>query len=257
MSITDVITAAADAAAVAWRGGCAALAAVLRGVAGECDPIGDRDSKTLLPGLYRPVGESGTGTCPRDCELAGDCYAGRGYVWVAARRSSGSALAFGVAAVGVGVLSVLRDRHPGRVLVSGDLCRDGAADPEAITALALAGQEVRRVTGEQGDVLYGYTHLRDAAIVASLAESGVVLLRSGLYEPGCAVVYPVSRIDDLREQHPGLRFVACPHATHGTPCRVCAVCHTAPRRGVTVVLEPSGNRAARLTKRLLEAPVGA
>ena len=95
-----------------------------------------------------------------------------------------------------------RHHHPGRVLVTGDLCQHGKADTALIKGFCSAGKALQEATGQEC-VAYGYTHLENSAsVVEVLGESGIELLRSDHYGPGGSVIWPLEHLESLRSGIP-------------------------------------------------------
>jgi len=220
-------------------------------------PMGDQDGKTLLPGFYRGIGCDGNGTCPSSCPFMpkgnaqGPCY-GAGYrTRQHAKRAPASVEAAVAAFIACCYVACRRDRHPGRLFITGDCCRDGVRDDLLIDGLAAAGRRLAARLRLSGPVGYGYSQLQEQGLYERLRGSHVAMLRSSWIGPGGATVWPIEHLSTLKERHPGTTFVPCAHHTRGIPCRVCDLCHRAPERGHCVVLQPTGTHRKRITAALL------
>lgn len=142
------------------------------------NPAGSGNSKTELPGTYRPVGA----TCPATCEaLNNGCYAQVGRVHMSAIRAAADAVLSARAAV-FAMVAAVRYGAPARLHVSGDFATpDGSVDAEYVNALCAIGAELQRLSGADV-VAYTYTHF-DAATFGEyherLAAVGIVVRWSG------------------------------------------------------------------------------
>lgn len=225
----------------------------------ECAAFGDSDSKTGLPGFYRPVGVV-HGTCPHDCYLlpasqeeAYPCYAHGGRVVLIAKRSPISVEAAVASFVACSVVAMVRDKHPSRMFISGDGCRNGRVDNDLFEALFRAADAVAAELGVDGPVAYGYTQIKveSSTIQWEARKHHLTLLRSRYPGPGGAVVWPITHLQELREMFPEVKFKPCLHYLEGLRCRQCSLCHKAVDRGHCVVLQPVGNNRRRLKQTLL------
>jgi len=219
-----------------------------------CLPMGEGDSKTRLPGFYRPLGV--WGSCPKSCPLLRDggrrCYAFSGYVVLHARRATLGVRDAVNAFVATSVVSLTVHDRPSRMFVSGDGCFEGKVDEHLFDRLCKAADMVAGALGRVGPVAYGYTRIPDSeALQRRLSEHHIELLRSGHPGPGGTVIWPITHMRELQERYPETEFAPCLHYTKRTPCSRCYRCVTARKLRRCVVLNPIGNHAKTIKQELL------
>jgi hypothetical protein len=202
-------------------------------------PFGVGNKKTgPLPGFYRKVGN----TCPPDCPYLGKgCYSQGGPACLQQVRAVDDPEATIASFI---VCAILAHKYcngwPARMLVSGDLCRYGVVDRELVDGLKAAAAALQEHLGQE-IVGYGYTHTHDPALLAELADAGIVVLQSDEIGPGCAIVHPHKDMGSLPKAD-GFRYIKCPSQTtdHKIKCLTCPICKESRQRKHCVVFDPHG-----------------
>lgn len=209
-----------------------------------CNPVGANNAKTGTPATYRPVGP----TCP-PCPISDVCYAKFGRVKLHAQRSKSNTSA-SLTAAAVAIAVSVKMGTLARLHVSGDFFNDGVTDEAYINGLVEIAGYVRIQQQLDGPVAWTYTHASKEVFEPNrllLDEAGIRVLYSGVVEPGGAVVWPFSKLEQLRRQHPEQAFVRCPAQLHKSiTCRLCLRCLSAAARSECIVFDPHGPRAAQL-----------
>lgn len=242
------------------------------------NPIGGGNSKTDLPGSYRPTGP----TCPPGCpwldqkraasehssfdetvkrDGKGGCYTQTGNVALHQRRASvetrESAFAAFIAMVTAALTGV-----PARLHVSGGFAKpDGGVDAEYIDALCAGASFVGRKYKREL-VAFTYTAFSDAVFDeyrARLADAGIRVLSSNSRQAGGSLVRPT--VGELRAMRAelradGLTLMLCPaQLTHnGITCRECVRrtggCTTAHLEGRVIGFSAQGQTRRRIERAL-------
>lgn len=211
-------------------------------------PLGDGNGKTGLPGFYRPVG----GSCPLDCPyLEKGCYAQTGNVRTHQKRASLCAVECARSMALCAAASLTHNGRPCRAFVSGDIFRKGQVDKALVKILCETGRLLQEAFAVK-TVAYGYTHAPPGTVaVSQLREAGIELLQSDVCEPGGAIVWPYSRLSELREKYPAVRFTRCPAMLtgHKVTCRECFLCTEARATGRCIVFEAHGSKKKKVQLR--------
>lgn len=143
---------------------------------GHVNPVGAANSKTGLPGTYRPVAD----TCP-DCPLKGNgCYAQSGRVYLSQVRAS-ALTDSSLRAATLGMVQAARYGLPARLHVSGDfLSVDGTVDVAYVDGLCAISEAIRAHYGDKRITAYTYTHIKGfEPFAARLEASGIRVRFSG------------------------------------------------------------------------------
>lgn len=201
-----------------------------------CNPVGGNNAKTGTPATYRPVGP----TCP-PCPISETCYAKYGRVKLHAKRSQPDALA-SLTAAAIAIVVALKGGSPARLHVSGDFFADGLPDAPYITGLVELTARIRPHFPDEKCAAWTYTHGTKELFEPwrlLLEEAGVRVLYSDIIEPGCAVVWPFSRLSELKRKAPQVTFLRCPaQRRKGVTCRTCKRCLSAVERNECIVFDP-------------------
>jgi hypothetical protein len=208
-----------------------------------CIPVGAGNSKTGVPGTYRPVGPS----CP-SCPLDAGCYARFGPVGLHQARASIDALA-GATAAAIAIIAALRMGTAARLHVSGDFYANGQLSTEYLGWLIHCAAVIQKNFQVATPVAWSYTHVDRVEFEPwrlKLAEVGIEVLYSGQPSCGGAVVWPHDRLAELRSDHPRLSIVACPAQTRSLNCRDCGLCWNAWSKQLCIAFDPHGRGANRL-----------
>jgi hypothetical protein len=202
------------------------------------NPTGAENSKTGLPGSYRPVGK----TCPSCQFFNNGCYAQTGRTGIHeknANRNMIQSLASAIIAMCMGQkLGTIARLH-----VTGDFYRDGKLHKNYIREVAKAADILCKIHGVSR-VAYTYTHATPAQFEKYrllLGSSGVEVLYSDEMVAGGAIVYPFAKLRKLRKQMPNLKFVKCRNQLDKSTCKACTLCFDAKKDGFTIVFNPHGS----------------
>lgn len=213
------------------------------------NPVGVSNKKTGTPGTYRPVGLS----CP-PCPVAAECYALGRPTTYHQERATTSRLA-SVTSAAIAMTIAQRQGTLARLHIAGDFFDGGVLDVGYIDELAELGALIRECFDTQGPVAWSYTHTAPELFEPYrllLEDGGVVVLYSGSPAPGGALIWPHDLMDELREAHPERQFIRCPAQVRKATCRDCGLCWQARGRGLCIVFDPHGAKAAGLRRRLLD-----
>lgn len=199
----------------------------LRSAGFEPNPVGVGNSKTELPGTYRPVGLS----CPKTCALLDSgCYAQKGRVNMVQVRAE-TVLSRDLSSAGLAMMTAANMAKPGpaRLHVSGDLLKDGTLDLDYIKGLAEIAPKVSSVSPVKA---YGYTHAKgeEARKAISELKAAGIVIRPSLDDkpaPGGAFVAKknFSNFLELKMANPGVPMAKCREQLDGTSCANCGICY--------------------------------
>lgn len=207
-------------------------------------PFGVGNKKTELPGFYRKVGD----TCPTDCPYLGKgCYSQGGRTALAQERAVNCLNATVTSFLACSVLSqVFCGGWPSRMFVSGDLYREGQVDRELVEELKAAAEALKTLFPCKM-VGYGYSHCHDKSLFKDLSEAGLEILESDYFGPGGTIVYPHSKLDELKPK--GFKLVKCPAqaSNHKVKCRTCRLCKEARKRKLCIAFDPHGAKKNKLS----------
>ena len=206
---------------------------------GAVNPAGSGNSKTALPGTYRPVGD----TCPQACPLLNQgCYAQQGNTALHARRASALS-APSLRSALLAMVEAARGGTVARLHVSGDfLGPDGELDTEYVDGLIV----IAKVLGERFPrtkvLAFTYTHVTGIDdTIEALRNVGIVVRRSGRPEPWGAVVLPKSANYPAAARAVGATYCpaqAAKDVGQYVTCQDCTLCWTRDR---LVAFRPDGN----------------
>lgn len=220
-----------------------------------CNPFGASNSKTNLPGTYRPVGHTCHDSCPffqwgEDGEPQGPCYALYSYAGMIQRRASAEVYESVTAAIAVIVAAAFErtytanDNLVARLHVSGDFyTRNNEVDTGYIKQLIEVGNVIKKRFDipEDGSVAYTYTHHDiTPGLLRELRNAGIVVLRSDAHRAGGAVVHSFDKLDELKKKNPGVKYAKCLAQLTDFTCRDCSLCRQSYEKGICIVFDPHG-----------------
>lgn len=193
------------------------------------NPVGAGNSKTELPGTYRPVGKS----CPSSCALLGaGCYAQKGRVALAQVRAE-TDLSRDLSSAGLAMtVAVETEAGPARLHVAGDMLREGALDKpymEGLKEMAKAVRKNGKAIRPNTTMAFGYSHANlSEEDLSSFRDAGIVI-RPSLDKapaPGGAFVAEkdFSNFKEIKLANPGVKVAKCREQLEGISCAKCRLC---------------------------------
>lgn len=210
-------------------------------------PVGVGNAKTRVASTYRPIGETGSGTCPTGCPyLDSGCYGRGGNCNLHQRRAETYPLVAYIAST-IAAIAVARSAGlAARLHVTGDLCREGRLDREYLESLVEIGHQWPRRMSTDRALAFTYTHLSDPGearyAIDRLRAAGIVCLWSDRIMVGGAIVV-ADRVEArmlAREHRATCRIVLCAAQSHGVSCAECRLCERAPALGLCMAFLPEG-----------------
>lgn len=206
------------------------------------NPVGAANSKTGVPGTYRPITtEDGWTSCPGTCPYLSDCYAQQYFTghW---QSQASLNLWESLASAAIAIVVARRSETIARLHVAGDLgLNKRSLDHDYVDGLVWLGRYFRRAWGKS-PIAYTYTHWPEEKLgdtLLRLRDVGIHVRESDKWGPNGAVVAPHDHIPTLRKAT-GLDLVLCPaQLTHNhVQCADCRICWEYPNK--VIVFEPHG-----------------
>lgn len=220
-----------------------------RSIGIEPNPVGVTNSKTQVPGTYRPVGP----TCPDSCPFLGDgdgsCYAKFGPAGLAQKRASSLSVQ-GAASAAIAMVLAAYHGEKARLHVSGDfiaLGNDGKiVDVEYIDALCQISASICQHLGVDSRVnAWSYTHIDRESFLPfhkQLKEAGINVVWSDHAGSNGALVWDHEAIDELKDLlPPGVKAIPCPAQTHeSVTCKSCDLCSRLAQLNRVIIFHAHG-----------------